>query len=170
LKKFQVKLSLKFSVIIEKIVFELDIFIFGLQKFSKLRPSKATPPQKISKYCRQVQMDRWMYGKSSLEIDNRLEIGYQWQKCTYLKNRSASLKIYQKISISSLFYFFLLEIVIAVCHMPFFFADQLRMQATDIFGNDSFAINARKRLYALPDYRKMMETLMPVFLHKGFFD
>jgi hypothetical protein len=54
--------------------------------------------------------------------------------------------------------------------MPFFFADQLRMQATDIFGNDSFAINARKRLYALPDYRKMMETLMPVFLHKGFFD
>jgi hypothetical protein len=54
--------------------------------------------------------------------------------------------------------------------MPFNFADQLRVQASVIFGNDMFALNARKRLYALPDYRQMMETMMPVFLHKGFFD
>jgi hypothetical protein len=54
--------------------------------------------------------------------------------------------------------------------MPFFYADQIQVKAGDIVGNDMYAINMRKRLYSLPDYRTMMEKLLPIFLHKGLLD
>ncbi|ETN60249.1 hypothetical protein AND_008130 [Anopheles darlingi] len=59
-----------------------------------------------------------------------------------------------------------LEVVIAVCFLPFLFADY--DQAINVYGNESDAQAYRRKLYNREEYRTLLEPLLPRFLHQGF--
>ncbi|EDS35002.1 conserved hypothetical protein [Culex quinquefasciatus] len=61
-----------------------------------------------------------------------------------------------------------LEVVIAVCFIPFLFADY--GTALNVFDNSQDAKQYRRQLYNGTEYRKIIEPLLPNFLHKGFLD
>lgn len=61
-----------------------------------------------------------------------------------------------------------LEVVIVVCFIPFLFADY--SAALNVFGETNDAKAYRRQLYSNPQYREILEPLLPYFLHKGFLD
>uniref|UniRef100_A0A182QN23 CHK kinase-like domain-containing protein n=1 Tax=Anopheles farauti TaxID=69004 RepID=A0A182QN23_9DIPT len=61
-----------------------------------------------------------------------------------------------------------LEVVLAVCFIPFLYADY--NQAMNVYGNEEDARNYRRGLYNHPEYQAIIRHLLPFFLHKGFLD
>ncbi|XP_055642219.1 uncharacterized protein LOC129779011 [Toxorhynchites rutilus septentrionalis] len=59
-----------------------------------------------------------------------------------------------------------LEVIISVCFMPFLFADYNAIQ--NVFSSAQNATEYRRQLYNNPQYGKLIEGLLPYFLHKGF--
>ncbi|CAO1335686.1 unnamed protein product [Diamesa hyperborea] len=59
-----------------------------------------------------------------------------------------------------------LEVLIAVCFLPFFYIDQTQ-DANAAFENGVDGVNLRKSLYQNPQYKEMITKLMPDFLYKG---
>lgn len=59
-----------------------------------------------------------------------------------------------------------LEVVVVVCFLPFLFADQ--GTAINVFSETQDAKAYRRQLYNSPQYREILEPLLPQFLHKGF--
>ncbi|XP_053691218.1 uncharacterized protein LOC128739747 [Sabethes cyaneus] len=59
-----------------------------------------------------------------------------------------------------------LEVVIAICFVPFLFADYGTALGT--FADSQDAKQYRRELYNSPQFRKIIEPLLPYFLHKGF--
>ncbi|XP_058817297.1 uncharacterized protein LOC131680600 [Topomyia yanbarensis] len=69
---------------------------------------------------------------------------------------------------SDLLKFGFLEVIIAACFMPFLFADY--SAASSAIGCSQDAKAYRRQLYNNPQYRELIEPLLPYFLHKGFLD
>ncbi|KAG5678235.1 hypothetical protein PVAND_007927 [Polypedilum vanderplanki] len=60
-----------------------------------------------------------------------------------------------------------LEVLIAVCFIPFMFMDQHSDDADVAFENGIEGVNLRKNLYKNENYREFIGKLLPVFLRKG---
>ncbi|XP_058447894.1 uncharacterized protein LOC131428187 [Malaya genurostris] len=61
-----------------------------------------------------------------------------------------------------------LEVIIAICFVPFLHADY--SSASNVSGSVQDAKAYRRQLYNDPRYRETIEPLLPYFLHKGFLD
>ncbi|XP_053671379.1 uncharacterized protein LOC128721632 [Anopheles nili] len=62
-----------------------------------------------------------------------------------------------------------LEVVIAICFVPFLFADYNHV--TDVYiGKNEDARVYRRKLYSNEEYQAIIKPLLPHFLHKGFLD
>ncbi|XP_070509699.1 uncharacterized protein [Chironomus tepperi] len=60
-----------------------------------------------------------------------------------------------------------LEVMIAVCFMPFMFMDPKIHDADIAFENGIEGLLLRKDLYRLPEFKAFIVKLLPKFLHKG---
>jgi hypothetical protein len=60
-----------------------------------------------------------------------------------------------------------LEVVIAVCFLPFFFLDVHSNEVDVAYENSVEGLNLRKSLYANVDYKRMVSKVMSDFLYKG---
>lgn len=60
-----------------------------------------------------------------------------------------------------------LEVIIAVCFMPFFFLDEHIEDLEIAFENGVEGLNLRKNLYKKPQYKEFITKLMSDFLYKG---
>lgn len=60
-----------------------------------------------------------------------------------------------------------LEVVIAVCFMPFFYMDSHTQDAEVAFENGVEGVNLRKSLYKDPKYKQMITKVMSDYLYKG---
>ncbi|XP_055544367.1 uncharacterized protein LOC129729655 [Wyeomyia smithii] len=106
--------------------------------------------------------------KQNRESNKESLIQYYHQQLTETFNKIGYLgKIpsLQEINNDLLKYGFL-EVVIAVCFVPFLFADYSTALST--FQDSQDAKEYRRQLYNSPQYRKIIEPLLPYFLHKGF--
>ncbi|XP_049284916.1 uncharacterized protein LOC125764589 [Anopheles funestus] len=61
-----------------------------------------------------------------------------------------------------------LEIVLAICFIPFLFADY--NQSINVYGKEEDARAYRRQLYNREEYQEIIKPLLPYFLHKGFLD
>lgn len=61
-----------------------------------------------------------------------------------------------------------LEVMIAVCFMPFMFMDPKIHDEEIALENGIEGLLLRKDLYRLPEYKTFITKLLPKFLHKGF--
>jgi hypothetical protein len=60
-----------------------------------------------------------------------------------------------------------LEVLMAVCFIPFLFMDQHSEDADVAFENGIEGINLRRKLYKNEDYKSFVSKLLPEFLYKG---
>ena len=60
-----------------------------------------------------------------------------------------------------------LEVLIAVCFMPFMFMDPKIHDAELAFENGIEGLLLRQDLYRLPEFKTFIKKLLPKFLHKG---
>lgn len=60
-----------------------------------------------------------------------------------------------------------LEVVIAVCFLPFFFLDVHTQDPNIAYENGVEGMNLRKSLYRDPRYKEMVTKVMSDFLYKG---
>lgn len=60
-----------------------------------------------------------------------------------------------------------LEVVIAVCFLPFFFLDPRSHDLDIAYENGVEGLNLRRSMYAQPDYKQMVTKVMSDFLYKG---
>jgi hypothetical protein len=61
-----------------------------------------------------------------------------------------------------------LEVVIAICFMPFMFMSQHEDGFDVAFENGIEGVMLRQKLYRNPDFIAFITKLLPKFLHKGF--
>lgn len=61
-----------------------------------------------------------------------------------------------------------LEVVIAVCFLPFFYMDGHTQDPEIAFENGVEGLNLRKSLYKEPKYKQMVTKVMSHYLYKGF--
>uniref|UniRef100_A0A182K460 CHK domain-containing protein n=1 Tax=Anopheles christyi TaxID=43041 RepID=A0A182K460_9DIPT len=61
-----------------------------------------------------------------------------------------------------------LEVVLAICFIPFLFADH--NGTLDVYGSEDTARAYRRRLYDEPQYKEIILPLLPYFLYKGFLE
>lgn len=61
-----------------------------------------------------------------------------------------------------------LEVLIAVCFLPFFFIDVHSQDAEIAFENGIEGLNLRKNLYKNSEYKIMITKVISDFLYKGF--
>lgn len=60
-----------------------------------------------------------------------------------------------------------LEVMIAVCFLPFFYLDVHSHDLENAYENGVEGTNLRKSLYANQDYKQMVTKVMSDFLYKG---
>ncbi len=63
-----------------------------------------------------------------------------------------------------------LEVIIAVCFMPFVMANEHIDDFEVIYQNGIEGVAARKRLYQNPKYQTFISKLLPNFLYKGMLE
>lgn len=61
-----------------------------------------------------------------------------------------------------------LEVLIAVCFLPFFYLDIHSFNIDVAYETGVEGTNLRRSLYASPDYKQMITKVMSDFLYKGF--
>ncbi|XP_050079387.1 uncharacterized protein LOC126567199 [Anopheles maculipalpis] len=61
-----------------------------------------------------------------------------------------------------------LEVVLAICFIPFLFADY--NQSFNVYGNEEDARAYRRQLYNQEEYQEIIKPLLPYFLYKGFLE
>lgn len=60
-----------------------------------------------------------------------------------------------------------LEVVIAVCFLPFFYMDTHTQEPDIAYENGIEGLNLRKSLYQEPNYKQMVTKVMSDYLYKG---
>jgi hypothetical protein len=60
-----------------------------------------------------------------------------------------------------------LEVVIAVCFMPFFFIDEHSEEIDVAFESGIEGVNLRKKLYQNGEFKEFIKKLLAEFLYKG---
>lgn len=60
-----------------------------------------------------------------------------------------------------------MEVIIAVCFMPFMLMDPAIHDADTAFENGIEGLLLRKDLYRLPEFKTFIAKLLPKFLHRG---
>ncbi|XP_053660942.1 uncharacterized protein LOC128709932 [Anopheles marshallii] len=61
-----------------------------------------------------------------------------------------------------------LEVVLAICFIPFLFADY--NQSVNVYGNEEEARAYRRQLYNREEYQAIIKPLLPHFLYRGFLE
>lgn len=61
-----------------------------------------------------------------------------------------------------------LEVVLAICFVPFLFADY--NQTLNVYGNEEEARAYRRALYNGSQFKEVILPLLPYFLYKGYLD
>jgi hypothetical protein len=61
-----------------------------------------------------------------------------------------------------------LQVVIAICFLPFFFLDLHSQQPQQVYEDSAEGLKLRKSLYQNPSYKSTVLKLMGPFLYKGF--
>ncbi|XP_059611454.1 uncharacterized protein LOC132258253 [Phlebotomus argentipes] len=64
----------------------------------------------------------------------------------------------------------ILEMIIAVCFMPYVHVDFSKISMDELMANGEASEDARKKIYGHPDYKKAIQLLLPDYLAKGFLD
>uniref|UniRef100_A0A1L8DZA7 Putative ecdysteroid kinase n=1 Tax=Nyssomyia neivai TaxID=330878 RepID=A0A1L8DZA7_9DIPT len=64
----------------------------------------------------------------------------------------------------------ILEMIIAVCFMPYVHVDFSKISMDDLMANGEVSKDVRKEIYGHPDYKKAIQELLPMYLEKGFLD
>uniref|UniRef100_A0A1B0CKG0 CHK kinase-like domain-containing protein n=2 Tax=Lutzomyia longipalpis TaxID=7200 RepID=A0A1B0CKG0_LUTLO len=64
----------------------------------------------------------------------------------------------------------ILEMIIAVCFMPYVHVDFSKVSIDDLMANGEASKDVRREIYGHPDYKKAIQELLPKYLEKGFLD
>lgn len=111
----------------------------------------------------------YLVASKEISIDNRDEIvsfyyqelGKSLQKIGFMTKPPSILDLNIELLKNGF-----LEVVIAVCFMPFMFMNE-KHDANIAFENGIEGLELRKSLYRLPEYKEYMKKLLPKFLYKG---